>query len=71
MDSILDSQNDETFGDISGSIISRTLTDSKQGRTSGAQVSLKSLLTVVFQFLKLLLISILPGISAGDCYLPT
>ncbi|KAL1551725.1 Polyadenylate-binding protein-interacting protein 3 [Salvia divinorum] len=45
VETVLDSQNDETFGDVSGSYIGRTHTDMNRGKSSGTQVSLKSLLT--------------------------
>ncbi|XP_057771030.1 polyadenylate-binding protein-interacting protein 4-like isoform X2 [Salvia miltiorrhiza] len=45
VETVLDSQNDETFGDVSGSYISRTRTDMSRGKTSGNQLSLRSLVT--------------------------
>ncbi|KAH6826634.1 hypothetical protein C2S53_014891 [Perilla frutescens var. hirtella] len=43
---ILDSQNDETFGNVSGSVISKTRTYTNRGKPNdGTQVSSKSLLT--------------------------
>lgn len=51
VDTLLDSRNDETFGDVSGSVISKTRTGANRGKTSdGSQVSLRSLLTVVLNF---------------------
>ncbi|XP_047962949.1 polyadenylate-binding protein-interacting protein 3-like isoform X2 [Salvia hispanica] len=45
VETVLDSQNDETFGDVSVSHTGRTHTDINRGKSSGTQVSLKSLLT--------------------------
>lgn len=61
VDTLLDSRNDETFGDVSRSVISKTRTGANRGKTSdGSQVSLGSLLTVV---LKLSSISIMSAFS--------
>ena len=61
----MDSQNDETFGDVSVSHTGRTHTDINRGKSSGTQVSLKSLLTVLLNFCNCSLISIIPGIIIG------
>ncbi|XP_042052385.1 polyadenylate-binding protein-interacting protein 4-like isoform X1 [Salvia splendens] len=45
VETVLDLQNDETFGDVSVSYTGRTRTDINRGKSSGTQVSLKSLLT--------------------------